>query len=275
MSRSLYYSIAIHILVLSLFFFGMPVIRSDVINEYAIVTDIVPISDLTNVNVKKKPAKDIEPKQDISHEKKKEIHEKIEKKENIEDKKESAEKVPIKKKEIDVKKEEKKEKISKKTTDNVKKNENKKDTAEDFAKSILKNIDKKEEAQDKEKVDFKDIDKLLNGDTNKEFNNNIPMSISEIDGIKSQIIRNWNTSSFSGSASDGMQVVILVELDMNAEVIKVSAKRENNTSKYYTPFVESAIRAVRISSPIQNLSKQKYSAWKEIELRFDSSGMIY
>jgi outer membrane biosynthesis protein TonB len=284
MKQSLYYSIGLHIMLLLALFIGMPVFKANVAHDYAVVTDIVPISELTNVNVQKKTAKK-EDKNEASKakippsavkdkplESKPTKQEKSEKSEKAAKAEPDAEKVPIKKLEEKLATPKpRKDEVAKEKKDD----KSKKDHAQDFATSILKSLDSKESSDKKPDVDFKNIEKLLQGETNKEFNEHLPMSISEIDAIKSQIVNKWNTASFSGAATEGMQVVVVIELDMNGTVLKAQAQTQSHASPYYRAFVESAVRAVHMASPLQHLTKEKYHSWREIEFRFDSSGMIY
>ena len=45
--------------------------------------------------------------------------------------------------------------------------------------------------------------------------------------------------------------------------------------KIYNAFIDSVMRAIKTASPLQHLPKEKYDTWNEMELIFDSSGMIY
>ncbi|MCE2993146.1 MAG: hypothetical protein ACK5WS_04585 [Alphaproteobacteria bacterium] len=290
MKSPLYYSILLHASILLLAIFGLPFFsRTDVNQDFAMVVDVVPVSELTNVKVKTSDRKDnestktkkapqaVEKEEDKKEEKKPETQ----KKENSKTQDLEAEKIPDKKVKEEKKKEEKKpEPIKEKKDDKKAKEEkkNKKPKDDSFEKSILKSLDADAKKKDEAKLDkeFKDLSDALKGDTNKAYNDAAPMSVSEIDSIKSQIVKNWNTSSFAG-ASDaaGMQVIVVIELDMNANVVNVKPKPQSNGSIYYNVFVESAVRAVKMSSPLQNLPQDKFHRWKEIEFKFDSTGMIY
>jgi outer membrane biosynthesis protein TonB len=243
----------------------------DVNTDYAIVAEVVPISELTNIKVRS--ADKVASEEKESKKAPKAIEENSSKPEPKAEPKvkelDNAEKIPDKniKDKKDLKPEAKKEA----------KKQDKKKRDDDFAKTILKSLEqesKKSNTKQQDK-DSKSSEKAIKGDTNKEYNANLPMSISEIDGIKSQIINKWNTSTFSGSTEKAMQVIVKIELDMDGNVISARPILENNPSPYYRAFTESAVRAVKAASPIQNLSKDKYHTWKEIEFRFDSSGMIY
>lgn len=289
MRMGLYLSIALHTVVILLLLVGLPFLSfKDINTDYAYVVDVVPVSELTNVKVKTSNKKDEAeqqtkkaPKAAAEQQKEQEQSKSKEVQKKATETEKPAEKIPDK----NVKEEKKKEELKKdeKKQDNVKaKDDPKKDDKakkknDSFEKSILKSLDAESKKADNKKVekDFKDLTDALKGDTNKDYNPNLPMSISEIDAIKSQIVKAWNTTSFSGANDKGMQVIINIELDMDGNVIRVTPQKMSSSSPYYQVFVESAIRAVKKASPLQNLTKEKYHSWKEIEFRFDSAGMIF
>jgi hypothetical protein len=279
MSKGLFLSLVFHGVIVILLISGVRLNFDNKVNtDYAMVVDVVNISELTNVKVKKtdlkndvstqtkkapKSAEKEQPKQESAKENPKEVKEK-----------DDSEKIPDKNKKKPLKKEEVKEEKPKKT-EPKKEEKTKKD--DDFEKSILKSLEEEQKKKDDSKVDkqFKELADALKGDTNKQFNENLPMSMSEIDALKSQITKNWNTSAFNGAASKGMQVVVEIQLDIEGNVLMVKPQLASNSSPYYQAFVDSAVRAVKVSSPLKNLNKEKFSTWKDIEFRFDSSGMIY
>lgn len=282
MKLSLCYSLILHASVILLIFLSDLSFKSNNIDYALVITDVVPISDITNVRVaqnNKLNESKSDQSQPVNSQEVKKVEEKPVKpqeptqtqpKEIIPQK--EFEKIPDKKaqdlpKVTDTKHTPKKNNVSTKPDKN-----------DDFTKNILKSLqDSVKKSDDIKKInkDFNNLENALKGETNKDFNSNLPMTLSEIDGIKSQIIRRWNTASFGGSAEKAMQVIIRIKLDGNGNVLDAKPQFEVNSSVYYKPFVESALRAVNSASPITNLSKDKYNTWKEIELRFDSSGMIY
>ena len=269
-------SVIFHLVLGLIFLYELPnLFHKEIQTDYAMVVDIVNVSELTNVNVKTTDKKNDEstqtkkaPKsQDIKQESQDNSKEKIAKADD------DSEKIPVKKETP------KKEVVNqeKKLEKNKKDDNPKKKKTDDFEKSIMKSLEEESKKKENKKIDkeFKDFAEAIKGDTNKEFNSNIPMSISEIDLIKSQITKNWNTTSFSGANSLGMEVIVMIILDMDGNVISAQPKLGSNSSPYYQAFVDSSVRAVKASSPIKNLDKEKFGSWKEIEFRFDSSGMIY
>ena len=109
------------------------------------------------------------------------------------------------------------------------------------------------------------------------YNPSLPMAMSEIDAIRQQIIRNWNIPA---GAKDAYQLIIVlsVQLSPGGEVLNVGLA-ENKTRYYSDNFfraaADSAIRAVRRSSPLQNLPTDKYDTWKDLELSFDPKEVLF
>lgn len=269
-------------------FFGLPSMPNKLNNDYAIVTEVVPINEFTNIKIKKAnktldekkfPTKSTTPltskvaPASPVNKTMPTITEDAEKAPNplVKNKVSEKPKPPLKIQ--DDKKSTQEKKVAQMPQD--KKVADKKNSGDDFAKNILKSLEKDVKKSDTLDKEFDEIEKLLKGETNKEFNSQLPLSMSEIDGIKSQITNSWNTASFSGSAEKGLSVIVRIKLDRQGNVMDVKAVPESNSSPYYRAFVESTIRAVRSASPLKNLSPDKFSTWGEIEFRFDSSGMIY
>ncbi len=197
-----------------------------------------------------------------------------------------------------LKKEEKKEnKPQEKATKNQANTKIKKEQKEDLwdksieeiinNKSILKSLEQNNKADKKqqkkndseatleEKID--DIEEIIRGESNKEYNENLPLSLSEMEAIRSQLEQAWNTSSFGGGNNNkNMNVKVLITLDREGNVL--SAKPELSSlqlgNPVYNAFVDSAVRAVYIASPLKHLPIDKYDTWKEFEFNFDASQMI-
>lgn len=232
-------------------------------------------------------------------ESKPEIKQEEKKKETSE---ENKEKIPTKdiKKEPDPKKVEKKpekkpepKKENKKTTEKDKKKpeakkdkkDKKKDSSDDdLANSVLKSLQeggKKSSKNKKKQQSLNDImENAIKGDTTSEFDNESEMSLSEIDAIRSQISRAWRVTSFSGGKDNkNLKVTVKIQVEDDGEVKDVKVTNQSIPAgvdgQVYNAFVDSVVRAIRAASPLQNLPKEKYNTWNEMELVFDSSGMIY
>ena len=217
---------------------------------------------------------------------------------------EDREKVPTKdvKKEPDVKKDkEKKDKKPEKQPE-VKKIEPKKveknkekpkkevkkkkvESDDELANSVLKSL---QEGGKKSTKNNKDKQKSLNdimenaikGDTTTEYDSEGDLSMSEIAAIRSQISQAWRVTAFSGGKDNkNMRVIVKIKVDENGEVNDVKIKDKSTPvgvdRQVYNAFVDSVMRAIKAASPLQNLPEEKYNTWNEMELTFDSSGMIY
>jgi len=265
-------------------------------------------SDNQNVSQKKvaekeKEIKKPEPKPDLKEEVEEpkpipEIKKEIEKPKDekvVEDK----EKIPTKeiKKEPEKKKEIKKEdkkpiekKIEKKQENKKKdpekpKKEKKKEPDDNLANSVLKSLKeggKKSSKNNKQKQQsLNDImENAIKGDTTSDFDNESELSMSEIAAIRSQISQAWRVTSFSGGKDNkNLQVIVKIQVDENGEVKDIKIKNKTTPSgadgKVYNAFIDSVMRAIKTASPLQHLPKEKYDTWNEMELIFDSSGMIY
>ena len=217
---------------------------------------------------------------------------------------EDREKVPTKdvKKEPDVKKDkEKKDKKPEKQPE-VKKIEPKKveknkekpkkevkkkkvESDDELANSVLKSL---QEGGKKSTKNNKDKQKSLNdimenaikGDTTTEYDSEGDLSMSEIAAIRSQISQAWRVTAFSGGKDNkNMRVIVKIKVDENGEVNDVKIKDKSTPvgvdRQVCNAFVDSVMRAIKAASPLQNLPEEKYNTWNEMELTFDSSGMIY
>lgn len=274
-------SLILHLFIMGLFVFGMPKFSKYKDHEdTTVVLDIVDVSEITNVKIKqaaskknKNITKSEAPKsQSVEKKVKKEVEKPIKKAEEPKNKKvQDAEIIP------DKKKKQAKESAVKKKVAHSEDAKRKKVKDDAFEKSILKSVEEVKSVKEKEKLDkdFADLSDALKGQSSKEYNSNIPMSISEIDAIKSQITRNWNTTAFAGADSRGMYVKVVIELDMQGNVTRLTPRKESSSSPYYAAFVDSALRAIKLASPLKKLNPEKYNQWRKIEFNFDSEGMVY
>lgn len=159
----------------------------------------------------------------------------------------------------------------------------KKDDA--YSKTVMKSVeDKKKKTSPIVKQDAKsDLEKIfddaeedaLSGESNKAFNDQMEMSISEIDAIRKQITDAWNPAAFQGSGQI-MVVTVLLNVDRNGTIISIKPVLDKaNTNPSYAAFVDSVVRAANKASPLQHLSAAKFHQWQEMELRFTSEDMMY
>jgi outer membrane biosynthesis protein TonB len=164
------------------------------------------------------------------------------------------------------------------------KKDKKQDPDEELANSVLKSLKeggKKSSKNNKKQQSLDDImENAIKGDTTSDFDSESELSMSEIAAIRSQISQAWRVTSFSGGKDNkNLRVTMKIQVDENGEVkdIKVKSKTIPNGAdgSVYNAFVDSVVRAIKAASPLQHLPKEKYNSWSEMELIFDSSGMIY
>lgn len=186
-------------------------------------------------------------------------------------------------KKVESKKNDKKEKSKDKPKPDEKKKKN--DPDDELANSVLKSLQegsKKSTKNNKEKQkNLNDImENAIKGDTTSNYDAESDLSISEIAAIRSQISQAWRVTAFSGGKENkNMRVTIRITVDEDGEVNNIKVKDKSLPAgvdrQVYNAFVDSVMRAIRAASPLQNLPEEKYSTWNEMELIFDSSGMIY
>lgn len=177
--------------------------------------------------------------------------------------------------------------VEKKIKETPEQGKKKKDnTADDkLANSVLKSLDeggKKsiKNNKDKQKTLNDIMENAIKGDTTSDYDNESDLSMSEIAVIRSQISQAWRVTAFSGGKENkNMRVTVKITVDEDGEVNQVKVQDKSTPlgvdKQIYNAFVDSVIRAIRAASPLHSLPEEKYNTWNEMELTFDSSGMIY
>lgn len=176
-----------------------------------------------------------------------------------------------KKKKAEIKDYEKKEK-------NLKKKDAKEKTPLEKDKSnfddMLKNLADKELVQNKE--DSYNIDKKIESLSEKNLENKdlLPdkkelLTIANI--LRSQIDNNW-TRPPGIKNIENLSFKLIISLDPNGNVIniKVPLRTENLIKKnvFLKPYLNSAIRAIKKTSPFEGLEKHRYNIWKSNIINF-------
>ncbi len=100
-------------------------------------------------------------------------------------------------------------------------------------------------------------------------------SQAEMLAFHEQITRNWNVAPNLPGA-DKVRVAVHVKLDRSGQIIgdpdvMVTGGPEQTRSA----IAKSASRAVLRSSPFKNLPLDKYDAWKEVIINFDTSNLAH
>jgi outer membrane biosynthesis protein TonB len=276
---------AMHFIMLLLMIFGLPawLLPPPPPEIGAISVEVLPISELTNVKPSEQPP---------APEKKAEPEKPAEKPPAPEPEKPKPPTPPVKtnepppppkeelapplkeEKKPDVKKEEKKEE--------KKKEKAKEEDLDAVLKAIQKTVQKeKQKADAKEKKDeekAKEDSSSTAKSVSSNYDDSLPMSLSEKDAIRSQFAKCWNVPAGARNAHE-LIVPLHIEVAMDGSVMKVElasdAKAKYSSDTFYRAAADSAIRAVHQCSPLKNLPPEKYGTWKEMELVFDPKEMLF
>ena len=69
-----------------------------------------------------------------------------------------------------------------------------------------------------------------------------------------------------------MIIKLIITLDANGKVIKLAVHKNTQedimNDNTLQPYLDSAVRAIKKSSPFEGLRKDRYSIWKEIIINF-------
>ena len=114
--------------------------------------------------------------------------------------------------------------------------------------------------------------------SNTPYNPGLPMSMSEIDAIRSQIARCW-VPPFGGKDAYKLVVTLRQQLASDGSVLKVDLTSESQaragSDTFFRAAADSARRAVQECSPLKNLPPDKYATWRDIEMTFDPKEMLF
>lgn len=294
MKPALRHSILLHTVLFLVVAFGIPEFFSnDPLTDHSVVTvEVLPISEFTNVAPRKKlpPPKPKIKQEVITKNQPKIALPEPAKKPELSKPEPAPKKKPVLKKEPAPKeklppppkpkvkpKEEEKAKPVKKDEPKIK---------EDAFASVLKSVEEFRETPEetkeekKEEVDFSEIEDFLSEVKEEQrYKPGLPLSISEKDAIKQQIMRNWTVLSGAKDAGDMIVTLhIMLGRDGAVQDVSIADNLKYSTDKFFRAMADSAIRAVRKSSPLKDLPPEKYDVrdgWRELELRFDPSEMLY
>lgn len=260
-------STLLHFIIVGLFYFGLPSAFEKLPEEKDVLTfEVVQISEIANIkteNKSKQKEKVAKKSKQIKTSKPKPKKKTPTPKKPVKKKEPKKEKeiIPVKKKEKPKKPPAKKEEVKKQDDDPM--------------ESILKNLEKESKGT-AAKTPTKSHDaKEQSNKTARgaEYDEDSPLSITEKLLVKGQIEKNWRPPVGLEKLSD-VRVLLHMNLEKNGEIKEVIVKNiicplnSENTCKLTA---ESAIRAVRQSSPIENLPLDRYDIWKEFDLIFDPS----
>ena len=271
----LIYSAAVHFVILLLMVFGLPswLIPSPPPQPMVISVDILPISEMTNVKPSDAPLS----------EKEKEPEPVAEEKPPTPPVKADAPTPPPPPPEPKPAEKPVEKPIEKKPEEKPKPVEKPKKPKEDDLDAVLKSL--KESSEKEKKTDDKK-DKKPKEDAGTKtkakdapYDPGLPMSMTELDAIRSQIAKCWNVPAGAKDAHE-LRVTVRVQLALDGSVTLVeigsdSKSRYNSGDTFYRAAVDSAMRAVRQCSPLKNLPADKYQTWRDMEMTFDPKEMLY
>lgn len=267
------YSAALHLLIMLFAVFGLPsFLQPEAPPPPAVIAvDILPMSPITNVKPSDLPLSKKEQEKPKQAEKKPpkpptksepppepKPEPKPEKKEEVKKAEPKPEKKPEPKKEKPKKAEEKDlDAVLKSLRENQKQEEQQEDTKKEKSK---------EEAGTKVKSDRQNYDP------------EVPLSISEVDAIRSQIERCWSVPAGAKDAHE-LKINLYLELAEDGTVLNVELaddiKSRYNSDSFFRAAADSAIRAVQKCSPLKNLPADKYQTWRDIYMTFDPKEILY
>lgn len=263
-NTGLIFSAILHACLFILLVATIPFLASKPLPEpEAITVDIVPIREMSNIKPsestpapKKEPEKKAESKKPAPPVK-------------------TAENAPPPPK-LEEKEKEKKEKEKQKKTEDKKKEEKKKEKMKEAdLLAVLKAV--KETADKESKKNTKEAEASDNQSKSQQYNPELPLSLSEKDAIKNQIQKCWNVPA---GAKDAQDLVIWLHVNyekdgslQNVELADASKPRYNSDS-FFRAAADSAMRAVRMCTPLHDLPPEKYETWHDIMMDFNPKDML-
>ena len=121
-------------------------------------------------------------------------------------------------------------------------------------------------------------EEIITSEINKNSNENMKLSLSEIDLLKQQLSSCWNAPAGAVIEKD-MLVKISAKVNQNRRVLEKSIRIvDTNIAKsntFYGPITQSAMRTLLKPkcTPLK-LPEDKYDSWKNLTITFDYSIMI-
>ena len=266
MTKSLIYSISLHLVVIVLTILSLPfMIRQPIDLPPIVSVELIQISDKTNIPFAPKARKIIE------ETKKKEERVVSEQAPPAAKAKEKPDRIPLPND-----KKEKKEIIKKKQNPKEVKPEIRQ--ASEFEKKeiidtnqIAALIDK---AKEEQAVKQKTTNKLTQSSVKNSFATGL--SLSEEDALRAQIFGCWSIP-LGLPYEDNLLVRIKLKLKKDGTIMKseiLDHQRMNRPGqKFYKVLAESALRAVRLCQPLK-VPPTGYDKWKELQLNFNPTEML-
>ncbi len=266
MTKSLFYSISFHALMIALTVLSLPfMIRQPVDLPPIISVELIQISDKTNIPFAPKARKVIEK---VKEEEKRVVSEQAPPAAKA---KEKPDRIPLPQDQ-----KEKKEIIKKKQNPEEVKPEIRQ--ASEFEKKELVDTNQIAALIDKAKEESAKVEKQDNKLTQSSVKNSFAtgLTLSEEDALRAQIFGCW-TVPLGLPYDDNLLVRIKLELKQDGTISKseiLDHERMNRPGqKFYKVLAESALRAVRICQPLK-VPQTGYEKWKNIQLNFNPTEML-
>ena len=109
------------------------------------------------------------------------------------------------------------------------------------------------------------------------YRSDAPLSMSEIDNIRSQIQRNFSMP-VGARGAESMIVTLRIMLRPDGTVTSVEVAEDDRhrmrEDRFFRSMAESAVRAVNRTRQIKFLSPEKYHLWRDITVTFDPREMF-
>ena len=266
MTKSLFYSISFHTLMIALTVLSLPfMIRQPVDLPPIISVELIQISDKTNIPFAPKARKVIEK---VKEEEKRVVSEQAPPAAKA---KEKPDRIPLPQDQ-----KEKKEIVKKKQNPEEVKPEIRQ--ASEFEKKELVDTNQIAALIDKAKEESAKVEKQDNKLTQSSVKNSFAtgLTLSEEDALRAQIFGCW-TVPLGLPYDDNLLVRIKLELKQDGTISKseiLDHERMNRPGqKFYKVLAESALRAVRICQPLK-VPQTGYEKWKNIQLNFNPTEML-
>ena len=266
MTKSLFYSISFHALMIALTVLSLPfMIRQPVDLPPIISVELIQISDKTNIPFAPKARKVIEK---VKEEEKRVVSEQAPPAAKA---KEKPDRIPLPQDQ-----KEKKEIVKKKQNPEEVKPEIRQ--ASEFEKKELVDTNQIAALIDKAKEESAKVEKQDNKLTQSSVKNSFAtgLTLSEEDALRAQIFGCW-TVPLGLPYDDNLLVRIKLELKQDGTISKseiLDHERMNRPGqKFYKVLAESALRAVRICQPLK-VPQTGYEKWKNIQLIFNPTEML-
>jgi len=135
----------------------------------------------------------------------------------------------------------------------------KKERVKEVKKPLLKDLTKPEANDKKTKKENKASD----------FDPSIPLSMSEKDAIRYQIIDCW-IPPIGGKEMENIIIEVKIKYFKDGRLNGKPELLNKNSTNYYRTISDSVLRAIYKCNPLKDLPVDKYSRWKEIEFEFST-----